>query len=204
MPSSTSMRCKVCSLGCCNCGSICRYSIYKYRNPSERSNIRTGKMTGVMTFSILSIIAVKSFSILSIIIMTTIMPRSVLAIVVVSTIGAMVWCSGGGSSGGTVSGKVGGLGGGDFGGVVYGQGCRMYQSGGIGVTEPKVSWTGMHHSGSHQADERGLKDKKLLTARLFLLFCLGYVKMLLKCNNCHTAYKQTHMHAYVHFIIRSK
>jgi hypothetical protein len=109
------MRCKVCSLGCCNCGSVCRYTVYKYRHSSERSGISTG----VMTFSILSIIAVMSISILSIIIITAIMPRSVLAIVVVSTIGAVVWYSGGSSSG-IVSGEVGGLGGGDFGGVVYG------------------------------------------------------------------------------------
>ena len=92
------------------------------------------------------------------------MPRCVLAIVVVPTINTMVWCSGGGSSGGTVSGKVGGFSGGDFGGVVYGQGCPMYQSGGIGITESKVSRTGMHHSGSHQAEEHGLKDKMRLTA----------------------------------------
>jgi hypothetical protein len=160
-----SMSSKVCSLSCSDRRSVSRDAVHDDRNSSKRTHIATP----VVAFSILPIIAIESFPILAIIMGTTIGTN------VVTAISSSVWCSGSCSSCGPVGGEVGGFSGSDLRGVVDWQGCSVGNPCSVGVTEAKVSWTGIHHTGSREAEEQDLKDRKHCCSGISTVCSLVYL-----------------------------
>jgi hypothetical protein len=185
-----SMSGKMCSLGCSDLRSISRYSIHDDRNSCQRTGVVATILTGIRSFVILTIIAVKTFVILTIVIGTTIMPFTVLSIVIVTsvvatittitTISTMVWCSCGSSSGRSVSREVGSLSSSDLWGVVDGQGCSVSVGYSCGIGVSVVARTSAHRTDSHQAEQQDLKDKENCDYVCFFIYLLGYSTMLLK------------------------